>query len=131
MAKGRKTGGRQKGTPNKAPSVLQMLETLNSKPAEFLSFVMDHKLRCQHCTTENRKECTSCNGTGLQKIEVGQRITAATVLLDRIAPKLQNKTLDVTMRRTMLARMNSMTERQKREVEERVGQDVEGGIVDE
>lgn len=54
--KGIKTGGRQKGTPNKATATLrERLQRLGCDPMEGLAFVSLRRIPCGTCIDKNRK----------------------------------------------------------------------------
>lgn len=123
-----KTGGRQKGTPNKAtPEFRERLERLGCRPEEFLAMTVNGTLPCIYCKPGARRdgddECPACKGTGQEKIKVGDRITAAIRLLDSTDPRLAAKTVDKTVRRFVVARMNALSAEDRAEIERKAQED--------
>lgn len=131
MTKGRKTGGRQKGTPNKLKSgPNEALERLNCKPEEFLAFTMMNTLPCAHCTLSTRGECETCSGTGYEKVPLQTRVNAAKDLMPFIHPKLASKTVATTTRRVVLARMNHLSQEDQNGLSEFLSNAKINGVLD-
>jgi len=88
MAKGKKTGGRTKGTPNRdSGSVAQYLETMNCEPTHILADIAMGK--ALHCRLSFNDE-TGDFVEGKLAPTLDQRMTAAKTLLEYIAPKLKS-----------------------------------------
>jgi hypothetical protein len=111
--KGKKTGGRQKGSLNKNKSAADRLAELGCDGIEGMTMIAQNKLPCGVCRGEGktryqlakdqirpcvicrdaypRPDCVWCSGTGLQSIGVRTCLSCYGTLWEACSPDLRGK----------------------------------------
>lgn len=133
-----KTGGRQKGTPNrKTLDARESLAVFGTDPVELACLIAMDKLPCSRCgdgafdrnitniLRDDNGRCVNCKGTGYKILADNEQSKMILTLVDRVLPKLASKTVDKTVRRFVMARMNALSAEDRAEIERKAQEDGE------
>ena len=120
------------GSQNKDKAVFrEKMASLNCDPETFLAMILTNTLPC-FCVDKEQlstDECKICNGTGFERAQMKQRVSAGIRLMDSLQPRLASKTVVKDTRKVILARLNHMADKDQGKVSKII--EGERGSVDE